>query len=161
MESVIEKAAAQGVHSLSPHLVCAGAAQAIEFYTAAFGARELMRLDGEDGRIMHACLRINGSSVMLVDEWPERGVKGPRLLGGSAVTLHMIVEDADAVAARAVEAGASLVMPVAEMFWGDRYGLLEDPFGHRWAVSTPVRTVLGDDLREAAKGAMCGEGAPA
>lgn len=160
MTSAIEKAAAQGVHSLSPHLVCAGAADAIEFYKTAFGAEELMRLAGEDGRIMHGCVRINGSSVMLVEEAPDWGMSGPKALGGTPVTLHLVVEDADAAAARAVEAGATLVMPVADMFWGDRYGIVEDPFGHRWSISTPVREMNAEEIREAAKDAMCGE-APA
>jgi uncharacterized glyoxalase superfamily protein PhnB len=157
MTSAIEKAAAMGVHSLSPHLVCKGAADAIEFYKKAFDATEMMRLAGEDGRIMHGCVSINGSSVMLVEEAPDWELSGPKALGGTPVTLHLVVEDADAVAQRAVDAGATLVMPAADMFWGDRYGIVEDPFGHRWSVATPVREMSAEEIQVAAKGAMCGE----
>jgi uncharacterized glyoxalase superfamily protein PhnB len=125
------------MHQLSPHLVCDGAADAIAFYTAAFGADELMRLPGEDGRLMHAALSINGSSVMLVDENLDYGLRSPKALGGTPVTIHLIVPDADAAYDRAVAAGATARMPVADMFWGDRYGILEDPFGHVWAIATP------------------------
>jgi PhnB protein len=144
-----------GMHVLSPHLVCAGAVAAIEFYKAAFGATELMRLAGPDGTLMHGCISLNGSSVMLVDENPAYGLRSPKSLGGSPVTIHLIVADADAVAQRAVEAGATLMMPVQEMFWGDRYGVLEDPFGHRWSVATPQRTAMtAEELAAAAKAAM-------
>lgn len=157
MTSVIEKAAEKGVHSLSPHLVCKGAANAMEFYKKAFGATELMRIAGEDGRILHGCMSINGSSVMLVEEVPDWGISGPTTLGGTPVTMHLVVEDADAAAQRAIDAGATLVMPVADAFWGDRYGLVEDPFGHRWSVSTPVREMTAEEIHAAAKDAMCGE----
>jgi PhnB protein len=139
-----------GMHRLSPHLVCDGAADAIAFYVAAFGAEELVRLAGPDGRIMHACVSINGSSVMLVDENPEYGMTGPKSLGGSPVTIHLVVADADAAYARAVEAGATGRMPVAEMFWGDRYGLVEDPFGHVWSLATPQRAPMSTDELAAA-----------
>ena len=126
-----------GMHTLSPHLVCDGAADAIAFYVAAFGAEELMRLPGDDGRLMHAAITINGSSVMLVDENREYGMLGPKALGGSPVTIHLIVPDVDTAYERAVAAGATARMPVADMFWGDRYGVLEDPFGHVWSLATP------------------------
>ena len=126
------------MHRLSPHLVCDGAADAIDFYVAAFGAQELMRLPGENGRLMHAAISVNGSSVMLVDEDRSYGLLSPKTLGGSPVTIHLIVPDADAAFDRAVAAGATARMPVAEMFWGDRYGVLEDPFGHRLVPGDPA-----------------------
>jgi len=138
------------VHRLTPHLVCAGAAEAIEFYKRAFGAIEMIRLPAPDGKLMHACVSINGSSVMLVDESPAMGNLSPLSLKGTPVTIHLIVDDADAVATRAVAAGAKLLMPVADMFWGDRYGVLEDPFGHRWAVATPKRKMSEAEIRDAA-----------
>ncbi|MBV9750205.1 MAG: VOC family protein [Acetobacteraceae bacterium] len=149
--------AAQRMHSLSPHLVCAGAADAIEFYRRAFGAEELIRLPGPDGKLMHACVRINGSSVMLVDENPSFGLLGPKSLHGTPVTMHLIVADADQVVAQAAGAGAMVVMPVTDMFWGDRYGIVEDLFGHRWSVATPQRTLTAAEMQGAARAAMCGE----
>ena len=129
----------EGMHSLTPHLVCAGAADAIEFYKKAFGAIETSRMPGPQGRLMHAAVRIGDSTLMLVDEMPEWGALGPKALKGSPVTVHLYVEDVDATVAKAVAAGAKVTMPVAEMFWGDRYGQLEDPFGHRWSVATHTR----------------------
>jgi PhnB protein len=153
-KSAAELAAENCVHRLSPHLVCANAAEAIDFYKKAFGATELMRLPGPDGKLMHACVSINGSSVMLVDEYAGMGIKSPATLDGTPVTMHLIVDDADAFAERAVAAGATLAMPVADMFWGDRYGVLRDPFGHRWSVATPKRPVFGKELEEAAAAAI-------
>ena len=110
-----------GMHTVTPHLVCAGAAEAIEFYKKAFNATETSRLPGPNGMLMHASIRIGDSTVMLVDEMPEHGALGPRSLKGSPVTIHLYVEDADTVAARAVRLGAKTTMPVTDMFWGDRY----------------------------------------
>jgi uncharacterized glyoxalase superfamily protein PhnB len=141
----------QGMHTVTPHLICAGAADAIEFYKKAFGAVEMARLPGANGKLMHAMLRIGDSAVMLVDEAPEWGMLGPKALKGSPVTIHLYVDDADASAARAVKAGAKLTMPVADMFWGDRYGTLEDPFGHRWSVATHVRDVTPEEMQQAMK----------
>lgn len=128
--------------SLIPHLVCAGAAQALDFYRTAFGAEEVSRMPGPDGRLLHALLRIGDSPLMLVDEFPERGAAGgnlgPHRLGGSPVTLHCYVPDVDAALHRAVAAGARLTLPAADMFWGDRYGRVEDPFGHQWSLATPL-----------------------
>lgn len=146
------------VHSVTPHLVCKGAATAIDFYREAFGAAELVSLAGDDGKLIHACLTINGSSVMLVDEFPEMNCVSPASLGGSPVTIHLAVDDADAWVARAEAAGATVVMPVAEMFWGDRYGVVKDPFGHSWSLGTPVRQLSEAELRDAARKAMA-EGA--
>jgi PhnB protein len=140
-----------GMRTVTPHLICAGAANAIEFYKKAFGAVEESRLPGPDGKIMHARIRIGDSAVMLFDENPQCGALGPKALKGSPVTIHLYVEDADATAARAVKAGATLRMPVEDMFWGDRYGVLEDPFGHHWSVATHVRDLSDAQIMEGMK----------
>jgi uncharacterized glyoxalase superfamily protein PhnB len=137
------------MHSVTPHLVCAGAAEAIEFYKMAFGAVEGARLPGPDGKLMHAMIRIGDSAVMLVDEMPQWGALGPRSLKGSPVTLHLYVEDVDAVVKRAVSLGAKVTMPVDDMFWGDRYGKLEDPFGHHWSIGTHKREVTTEEMQQA------------
>ena len=126
-----------GMHRLSPHMVCAGAVEAIDFYVAAFGAEEITRTLGPDGKLLHAAVSINGSSVMLVDENLEFGMFSPKALDGSPVSIHLIVDDADAWMKRAVAAGGVEAMPVQEVFWGDRYGVVVDPFGHSWALATP------------------------
>jgi uncharacterized glyoxalase superfamily protein PhnB len=141
----------EGMHSLTPHLVCAGASDAIAFYKAAFGAVETSRLPGPQGRLMHAAVRIGDSTLMLVDEMPEWGALGPKALKGSPVTIHLYVADVDATVAQAVAAGAKVTMPVADMFWGDRYGQLEDPFGHRWSVATHQRDLTPAQMAEAMK----------
>jgi uncharacterized glyoxalase superfamily protein PhnB len=157
MTNASETAAEFGMHSLSPHLVCAGASAAIDFYKAAFGATEMMRLAGPDGKLMHGSIRLNGSSVMLVDENKEFGMLSPKALGGTAVTIHLMVDDVDASIAKAAEAGATVVMPPADMFWGDRYGVVEDPFGHRWSIATPTgKPMTHEQLQEAGRAAMCG-----
>ena len=138
----------EGAHSLTPHLICAGAADAIEFYKRAFGAVEEGRMPGPDGRLMHASVRIGDSALMLVDEMPEYGALGPKSLNGSPVTVHLYVTDVDAVVAQAVAAGATATMPVADMFWGDRYGQLTDPFGHRWSVATHKRDLTPEEIRK-------------
>src|SRR5262245_28730448 len=140
------------MHVVTPHLVCAGAAAAIDFYKRAFGATEEARLPGPDGKsIMHAMIRINGAAVMLVDEMPQWGALGPKALKGSPVTIHLYVENVDAFVKRAVDAGAKVTMPVDDMFWGDRYGKIEDPFGHQWSVATHVRDVSMEEAMEAMK----------
>ncbi|HZM45989.1 MAG TPA: VOC family protein [Burkholderiales bacterium] len=150
------KAVPKDMHAVTPHLVCAGAAEAIEFYKKAFGATEEVRLPGPDGKLMHGMIRINGSAVMLVDEMPEWGALGPKALKGSPVTIHLYVENVDAFVERAVKAGAKVTMPVADMFWGDRYGKIEDPFGHHWSVATHQREVSIEEAMEAMK-AMAGK----
>ena len=134
-----------GMHTLNPHIVCADCAGAIEFYKTAFGATEEMRLPAPNGKLMHAAMRFGDSMLLLMDETPEWGAKGPTLIGGTPVTIHMIVDDVDAVFARAVDAGAKVVMPVADQFWGDRYGVLEDPFGHSWSLATPGDRRLSEE----------------
>jgi uncharacterized glyoxalase superfamily protein PhnB len=138
----------EDMHSLTPHIVCAGAADAIEFYKKAFNAVETARLPGPGGKLMHAAVRIGDSTLMLVDENPEYKSFGPKSLKGSPVTIHLYVEDADATVAQAAAAGAKVTMPVQEMFWGDRYGQLEDPFGHRWSVATHVRDLTPQEVRQ-------------
>ena len=139
----------EGMRTITPHLVCAGASDAIAWYTKVFGAREVARLPGPDGKLMHAMVMIGDSPVMLVDEMPEWGVLGPLTLKGSPVTIHQYVEDADAVFQRAIDNGASSLMAMSDTFWGDRYGVLQDPYGHKWSVGTHVRDVSMDEMRQA------------
>lgn len=152
------KAVPADMHTVTPHLVVAGAVAAIEFYTKAFGATEILRIPGPDGKLMHGAVKIGDSRVMLVDEMPDWKCLGPLALGGSAVTLHLSVEDVDAFIAKAVEAGATLKMPAADMFWGDRYGMVTDPFGHTWSVATHIKDMTPEEMAEAAKNACCGGG---
>lgn len=146
-----------GMNAITPHLVCAGAADAIEFYKQAFGAIDEGRLATPDGKLMHACVRIGDSAIFLVDEMPDCGALSPQSLNGSPVTIHLYVEDADKVMEKAVAAGARVMMPLQDMFWGDRYGVLEDPFGHRWSIATHVRDVSPEEIQEAAEKA-CAQG---
>ena len=149
------KTVPEGMQTVAPHLVVEDAASAIEFYKRAFGAVELGRHPMPDGkRLMHAAIRIGNSTVFLVDAIPEFELKGPKVLGGSPVTIHLSVEDADAVAAKAAAAGATITMPVEEAFWGDRYGKLVDPFGHHWSVSTHVRDVSPEEMAKAGEASM-------
>ena len=143
--------------NLSPHIVCAGAADAIEFYKAAFGAEELMRVPGPDGKLMHAAIAIDGAMILLADENPAYGAMSPTTLGGTPVTLHLNVADADAAIARATAAGATVLMPAADMFWGDRYGQVSDPFGHRWSIAHPLggKAMNEEELAHAAEDALC------
>ncbi|HEX6735414.1 MAG TPA: VOC family protein [Azonexus sp.] len=145
-----------GMTAVTPHLVCEGAAAAIDFYIRAFGAVEGARLPGPDGRLMHALLHIGGAPLMLVDACPEYGMLDPKRLNGSPVTIHLYVADVDATMARAVAAGARVTMPVADMFWGDRYGTLEDPFGHRWSVATHRRDLSPEEITAAMQRACSG-----
>jgi PhnB protein len=133
--------------TLAPYLVVDGAAQAIAFYARAFGAKETMRLAEPGGRIGHAEITIGDALVMLADEHPEMNIRGPKALGGSPVTLHVQVDDVDAVAARAVAAGATVVFPVKDQFYGERSGRFEDPFGHIWILSTHVEDVSPEELQ--------------
>ena len=139
----------EGMHTITPHLVCAGAADAIAFYAKAFDAVELARLPGPSGKLMHAQLRIGDSPLMLVDEMPEWGALGPRALKGTPVTIHLYVPNVDAAVAQAEAAGAKVTMPVADMFWGDRYGQVEDPFGHKWSLATHTKDMSPDEIRSA------------
>ena len=144
-----------GMHTVTPHLICAGAADAIEFYKNAFNAVELGRMPGPEGKLLHALIRIGDSAVMLADECPHWGGFGPKTLKGSPVTIHLYVENVDAFVARAVSAGAKVTMPLEDTFWGDRYGKLEDPFGHHWSVATHIRNVSPDEMQQAVQ-KVCG-----
>ena len=137
----------EGMHSLTPHLVCDGAAAAIDFYKAAFGAVECVRLPTPDGKLMHAMLRIGDSALMLVDAFPQMSALDPKALKGSPVTIHLYVNDVDATMAQAQRAGATLTMPAQDMFWGDRYGQLRDPFGHHWSVATHVQDLTPEQIQ--------------
>ena len=138
-----------GMHSVTPHLICADAAAAIDFYRKAFGATETSRLPGPDGKLMHGAIVIGDSTVMLTEEMPQSGSLGPKARQGTSVYIHLYVENVDAFAARAVAAGATITMPISDMFWGDRYGQLEDPFGHRWSVATHARDATPEEMRNA------------
>jgi PhnB protein len=144
----------QGFHSLTPHLVCKGGAQAIDFYKKAFGAEEIFRLSAPDGTLIHAQLRVGDSMLLLTDECPQMGAFAPQKPGSSPVTIHVSVADADASVARAVAAGAKSTMPVTEMFWGARYGVLLDPYGHSWSVATQVKSLSPDEIRAGLEAAM-------
>jgi uncharacterized glyoxalase superfamily protein PhnB len=150
------KGAPDGMRSVTPHLICAGASDAIAFYVKAFNAVEEGRMPGPDGRIMHAQIRIGDSAIMLVDEMPEWGALGPKALNGSPVTVHLYVANADATFAQAVAAGAKVTMPLDDMFWGDRYGKIEDPFGHHWSIATHQRDVSVAEMQQAMQ-KMCSE----
>lgn len=145
-----------GMHTVTPHLVCAGAADAIEFYKKAFGAVEYCRIPTPDGKIMHAAVGIGDSMVMLVDEMPDWNCLGPNARGGTSVTIHLQVADSDAVFAQAVKAGATVKMPLDDMFWGDRYGIVTDPFGHAWSIATHVRDVSPEEMQKASQEMCCG-----
>ncbi|MCK6449508.1 MAG: VOC family protein [Alphaproteobacteria bacterium] len=147
-------------HTLTPHIAVRGAAEAIAFYKKAFGAEEMLRLPmpGDPARLMHACLGIGDSHLMLADEFPGCSA-GPATLGGSPVTIHLNVPDVDATMAKAVAAGAKVTMPAMDMFWGDRYGQLVDPFGHKWSVATHVRDVSPEELAKGAAEAMAAHAA--
>ena len=139
--------------ALSPHLVVDDAAAAIDFYVKAFGAVELGRVPRPDGKLVHAAVRINGFLVMLNDDFPEMsGGKSttPTSLGGTPVTIHLTMTDVDAKFQRALDAGATVVVPLDEQFWGDRYGMVADPFGHRWSLGQPLREVSGEEIAAAA-----------
>lgn len=150
----VVKAIPEGMHSLTPHLICAGAADAIAFYVKAFNAVELGRMPGPDGKLIHAMLRIGDSPLMLVDEFPQWGSKSPATLGGTPVSIHLYVENADAAFQQAVDAGASVRMPLADMFWGDRYGVVVDPFGHQWSIATHIKDMSPEEMVAAGKAAM-------
>jgi PhnB protein len=140
----------EGYPSITPYLIVDGAGAAIAFYKKALGASEILRLEGEGGRIVHAEIKIGDSPVMLADEYPDQGAVSPRKLGGSPVMLHVYVEDVDAAVDRAVAAGAKLVRPVADRFYGDRTGGIEDPFGYRWFIATHKEDLTVDEIRQRA-----------
>jgi PhnB protein len=140
------KAIPQGYHTITPNIVVSDGAKAIDFYARAFGAEELMRLPGPGGGIMHAELRFGDSTVMLGEEMPDMGAKSPKAYGGSPVGFYVYVGDVDASWERAVKAGAKPVMPLANMFWGDRTGRLEDPFGHHWSLAQHIEDLTPEEI---------------
>ncbi len=141
----------EGFHTVTPHLIINGAGKALEFYKKAFGAEEIFNMPGPGGKVMHAEIKIGDSHIMLNDEFPDYGSFGPKAGGGSPVTIHLYVNNVDSMMERAVNAGAKVTMPVADMFWGDRYGKLEDPFGHHWSIATHKEDVSPAECAERMK----------
>jgi PhnB protein len=140
-----------GYHSVTPYLIVKGASRAIDFYKQAFGATELMRMEGPDGTVGHAEIKVGNSPVMLADEHPEMGFRSPQTLGGAGVSLMVYVENVDEVFPRAIAAGARELRPVKDQFYGDRSGTLEDPFGHVWTVSTHKEDLSADEMTQRSK----------
>ena len=149
-----------GYHTVTPYLVVQNAASALEFYKKAFGAEELMRLASPDGKIGHAEIKIGDSPIMLADEFPEMGYRGPQALGGSPVSIMLYVEDVDARFNQAIAAGAKVKRPVKDEFYGDRAGNLEDPFGHVWTIATHIEDVSVEEMNRRFEEAMKREPAP-
>jgi PhnB protein len=143
-----------GYHTVTPYLAVDDAAAAIEYYKKAFGAKERMRMEAPGGKVGHAELEIGDSLVMLSDPLPQATTRSPKELGGTSAGVFMYVEDVDAVVKQAVDAGATVTMEVADQFWGDRFGTVQDPFGHIWSVATHVEDVPPEEMAERAKTAM-------
>lgn len=144
----------QGAEGLIPSLSVHDAAEAIEFYKQAFGATEHGRMEGPGGMIAHASLEINGSMVMLADPFPQSSIRPPKELGTTTISVFMYVEDVDATVQRAVDAGATVVMPVENQFWGDRWGMVADPYGHHWEIATHVEDLSPEEMEERGREAM-------
>jgi PhnB protein len=144
----------EGYHTITPHLIVKGAAQAIEFYKRAFGAEVRGIHKGPGDAVMHAEIKIGNSVIMLNDEFPDYGAVGPKTLGGTSTVLHIYTEDVDAAFNRATAAGAKVTMPLMDQFWGDRYGQVEDPYGHRWSIATHKEDVSPDELEKRGQQAM-------
>jgi PhnB protein len=151
----------EGHHTVTPYLTLKGAAKAIDFYKRAFGAHEEGRMDTPDGKsVVHAEIRIGDSMVMLSDEIPGMGPRSPEALGGTTASIFLYVPDVDAAFKRAVDAGAKAVMPPTDMFWGDRFGKLADPFGHQWAMATHKEDLSDEEIRKRGAAAMASMGRP-
>ena len=144
----------EGYHTVTPFLAVDGAAQAIEFYKRAFGARERARMPAPDGKIAHAELEIGDSVIMLADPFPHSDHRPPKELGGTSAGVFLYVEDVDAVVQQALDAGATLTMPVDDMFWGDRFGAVTDPFGHAWQIATHKEDLTPEEVAERGREAM-------
>ena len=144
------KAIPEGYHSVTPYLIFSGASDAIAFYKRALGAEEVMRMADPGGRIQHAEIKIGDSRIMLADEHPEIQALSPKTVGGSPVSIHLYVEDVDTAVEHAVAAGAKLIRPVADQFYGDRLGGIEDPFGYRWFIATHKEDLSMDEIRRRA-----------
>jgi PhnB protein len=145
------QAVPKGYHTVTPSLVVAGAAKAIDFYKKALGAQEVMRFPGPDGSLMHAEIRIGDSTIMLGDEMPEHGGRGPKLIGGTPVSFFVYRDNVDAAWKRALDAGGKPIMPLIDQFWGDRAGCFEDPFGHRWWLAQHVKDMTAEELQKSAE----------
>ena len=144
----------EGYHSVTPYLAVPDAAEAIEFYKRAFGARERVRMPTPDGKIAHAELEIGDSLIMLSDPFPQSQAKPPSELGGTTGGVFLYVEDADAAFQQATDAGATVSMPLENMFWGDRFGSLMDPFGHHWSIATHIEDLTEEEIAERGQAAM-------
>ena len=144
----------EGYNTVTPYLAVEDAAAAIDYYKKAFGAKERVRMDAPDGKIGHAELEIGDSIVMLSDPFPQASTKPPKELGGTSASVFLYVEDVDSVVQDAIDAGATITMPVENQFWGDRFGTVTDPFGHLWSVATHVEDVPPEEMAERAKAAM-------
>lgn len=143
-----------GYHTVTPYLTCGDAARAIAFYKRAFGAKETFRMAGPDGRVMHAEIQVGDSRIMLTDEMPEQGAKSPAALGGSPASIFLYVRNVDAAFAKAKAAGATIATPLQNMFWGDRYGRLRDPFGYEWQMATHKEDLTPKQIADRARSAM-------
>ncbi len=144
----------EGYHTVTPYLAVDDAAEAIEYYKKAFGAKERVRMEAPEGRIGHAELEIGDSLVMLSDPFPQATTRSPKELGGTSASIFLYVEDVDAVVKQAVDTGSTITMEVADQFWGDRFGSVQDPFGHLWSIATHVEDVPPEEMAERAKAAM-------
>lgn len=147
-----------GLQTVAPHLTVRGGVAAIEFYKKAFGAIERRRSPTPDGKLLHGELQIGDSRIFLNDEFPEMGAVSPEALNGTPIVLHLQVEDVDSLYKQAVSAGAKVVMPLADQFWGDRYGIVEDPFGHRWSMASHMKDLTDEEIRKASAAAMANPG---
>jgi len=144
----------EGYHTVTPFMTVKDCARAIEFYKQAFGAEERGIAKDPSGKVMHAEIKIGDSVIMMADEFPDFGALSPESVGGSSMGLHIYVTDVNGAFARAVKAGAKVEMPVMDQFWGDRYGRLKDPFGHKWSIATHVKDMSSDEMKRAMDDAM-------
>ena len=140
-----------GFHSITPSIIVSNSKEAIEFYKKVFDAKEIYQFPTPEGKTMHAMIQIGDSIVMMADEFPKMGTRSPLIVGGTSTTIHLYVEDADKVYNQAIKAGATPTMPLMDAFWGDRYGMLVDPFGHSWGIATHQKDVSPEDMRKAAE----------
>ena len=148
----------EGFTTLTAHLIVEGAADAMDFYKRAFGAQEIGRAPMPDGKkLMHGLMKVGDSMLMLVDAFEEFGARGPKALGGSPVTLHFYTTNADKAFQRALDAGCTVATPLADMFWGDRYGKVKDPFGHEWSIATKIKDMSPEEMEKAQKAAFAAE----
>ena len=141
----------EGFHTTTPSIVVSSSKDAIEFYKKVFDANEIYQFPTPDGKIMHAMIKIGDSFVMMSDEFPQMGARSPTTVGGTSTTIHLYVEDADKVYNQAIKSGAIPTMPIMDAFWGDRYGMVLDPFGHSWAIATHKKDMSPEEMRKAAE----------